>query len=293
MVSNFTVFGSCACRDIFNSTINHDYKKYFRIGRDGIRQSIISLMQKPVSYDFSSIEILPKNDENAKLTYWIKEDLDKSFLEYLKEDQFEYILMDTYYDVNYGILDLGGGEFITNNIGINQTEFFRQFDNIKELRIQHNPKKYFKLFSNNCDLFFQFIEENCPDSNVILNPNRHVATLIKKDGEIEEDDSLKNECLKFNKFRDILDEYILNNFDVDILNFSKDTKADENHLWGIYSLHYEPKYFSDANNQLNAIIKRNNAFNSQEFSVLNCKLRNLKRKKLILDIELGNLYDCG
>lgn len=293
MVSKFTVFGSCACRDIFNSTINNDYKKYFSIGRDGIRQSIISLMQKPVSYDKGSIEVLPKNNENDKLNHWIKEDLDKSFLKYLKEDQFDYILMDTYYDVNYGILDIGNGNFITNNIGINQTLFFNQLDNIKELRIQNDTKTYLKLFSKNCNLFFQFIEDNCPNTKIILNPNRHISTLIKKDGEIIDDDSLKDQCIKFNKYRDILDEFIITNFDVDILNFSKNIKADENHLWGTYSLHYEPKYFSDANNQLNNIIKRDTVLNSHGFNVINCKLRNLKRNKLLLDMKLGNLYKYG
>lgn len=293
MVSYFTVFGSCACRDIFNSTINRDYKKYFCIGRDGIRQSVISLMQKPISYDVNSIEVLPRNDENGKLNNWIKEDLDKSFLNYLKEDQFEYILMDTYYDVNYGILDIGDETFITNNIGINKTAFFRQFDNIKELRIQNDTKKYLKLFSKHCNLFFQFIDENCPNTKIILNPNRHVSTLIKKDGEIVDDESLKMQCFKFNKYRDILDQFIISNFDVDVLNFSKNIKADENHLWGTYSLHYEPKYFSDANNQLNNIIKRDEMFNSQGFKVINSKLRNLKRNKLLLDMKLGNLYEYG
>ena len=105
MVTEFTVFGSCSCRDLFNSTLNKNYKDFFRIGKTGIRLSFISIMQKPVSYDAESLDIFPKEEINIHFSEWIKMDLDKVFLEDLKNENFEYMILDTYYDTNGAIID--------------------------------------------------------------------------------------------------------------------------------------------------------------------------------------------
>ena len=74
MVTHFTVFGSCACRDIFFSKINKNYKDYFEIGEDGIRISYISIMQPQVPYDEESLKIYPENRDNINYSNWIKKD---------------------------------------------------------------------------------------------------------------------------------------------------------------------------------------------------------------------------
>ena len=39
-----------------------------------------------------------------------------SIYEDLKRENFEYLLMDTYYDTNFGIVDIGNNRYVTNNI---------------------------------------------------------------------------------------------------------------------------------------------------------------------------------
>ena len=128
MVSEFTVFGSCTCRDIFNSTLNQNYKDFFHIGKTGIRISFISIMQEPVEYSEESLIIQPQEGKNIYFTSWIKDDFDKSFLDALKEENFEYMMIDTYYDTNFGVLDIGDGRYVTNNIRLNKTTFYENLE---------------------------------------------------------------------------------------------------------------------------------------------------------------------
>lgn len=282
MVAKFTVFGSCACRDIFFSKINKNYKSYFQIGEDGIRISFISLMQQPVHYDEDALIIYPQNQKNTNYTNWIKKDLDKAFIKVLKENDFEYLLLDTYYDVNFGIVEFGDKQYFTRNLGIEETDFFKNLNPKRILTMRNNTEEYYKIWKKNCNLFFEFLEKNCPNLKVILNPNRHVYNLLKKDGTIVPSDSFKDHCESHNPYRNLLDEYIIENFDVEVLMFDENLLADENHVWGPYSLHYVPEYYTDMTKQLNQIIKRNEVLNMPEYYSLNEELRQEKRNRLLL-----------
>ena len=216
MVSKFTVFGSCTCRDVFYSEINKNYKDFFEIGPTGIRLSFISIMQEPVKFDEKDIDIFPKTGKNINFTAWIKKDFKKTFLEDLKRENFEYLLMDTYYDTNFGIVDIGNNRYVTNNIRLDETAFYEKLEHKRVLTIYDNTEEYFEIWKRHCDMFFEFLKENCPDTKIILNPSRHVYRKMDEDGSIIESDRFKRECKKFNQYRDLLDEYIIKNFDVDV-----------------------------------------------------------------------------
>lgn len=288
MVSEFTVFGSCTCRDIFNSTLNIHYKDFFHIGKTGIRMSFISIMQEPVDYDEDSVIIYPQKGKNINFTIWIKDDFDKWFLDVLKEDNFEYMIIDTYYDVNFGVVDIGDGRYVTNNIRLDETEFYRNLKNKRLLTIMDDTEEYFELWKDSCNKFFKFLEDNCPNLTVILNPSRHVDKKLKEEGYIVKDMDFKAECEKFNPYRDMLDEYIINNFDVEVLKFDESTLSVENHLWGCSSLHYGPSYFVDMNDQLNEIIERNQSKKTVPDEVHNKEIRAKKREELKLIINERN-----
>lgn len=285
MVTKFTVFGSCACRDIFYSKINENYKKYFSIDEDGIRISLISLMQKPVQYDNEQLIILPQNNQNIRYSNWIKKDFEKTFIDYLKNEDIEYLLFDTYYDVNFGVIQLDDGSYITKNLEIEKTDFYKNLKSKRILTIHDNCLEYFPLWKEHCNLFFDFIEHNCPNIKLILNPNRHVYNVLNSEGKIIQSDLFKSQCEKHNLFRNLLDEYILRNFDVDVLMFDDDILADENHVWGPYSLHYTQKYYVDATNQLNEIINRNKVFDTSQYYSINKNVRKEKREMLLLKFK--------
>lgn len=284
MVTEFTVFGSCACRDIFFSEINTNYKDYFKIGEDGIRISLISLMQQKVPYDNESLKIYPETRDNINYSNWIKKDFDKTFLNVLKENNFEYLLLDTFYDVDYGIIELNDGTYITKNLGIEKTKFYKNLENKRILTLPTNTEEYYKLWTKHCNLFFEFLEENCPNTKVILNPNRHVCNILEPDGTVSFCDKFKKQCEIYNPYRNLLDEYIIKNFDVEVLFFNEKLLIDRNHYWGCFSLHYIPEYYTNMTQQLNNIIKRNK-LNNPEFKYLNNELRQIKREYLLFKFE--------
>lgn len=290
MVSEFTVFGSCTCRDIFNSTLNENYKDFYHIGKTGIRMSFISIMQDPIEFDEESVIIQPQKGKNISFTIWIKDDFKKWFLDALKEENFEYILIDTYYDTNFGVVDIGEGRFVTNNVRLNETPFYKDLEYKRVLTIMDDTEEYFELWKKSCDSFFKFLEDNCPDLTVILNPSRHVYRILKKDGSIVEDPKFKADCTKYNPYRDMFDEYILKNFDVEVLEFDENTLSVEDHLWGCSSLHYGPLYFVDVNRQLNEIIGRNESVKTKEDDLINKEIRGKKRQELLRIIHKRNIH---
>lgn len=266
MVTNFGVFGSYACRDIFYSEINPDYKKYFNICSDGLKISLISLMSEKVSFNESSLKLYPENDDNLRNYNWIKRDLDKSFLRDLLNEDIEYLLIDTYHDVNQGVVDLGDGRYITNNDKLCETNFFKNLNNKFILNIQNNTEEYFTIWKKSCDKFFKFLKENCPNIKVILNPVRDVCKVLKEDGTIYVSSDFKENC-KRNVYRNLLDDYIKSNYDVHVLNFDEEnTFADENHKWGFYSFHYNNSYHENITSQLNQIIQKDNIKLVQDIS---------------------------
>lgn len=275
MVTKFTVFGSCSSRDIFFSGINKNYKDFFEIGEDGTRLSLISIMQPPINYDENSLKIFPETKDNINFSNWIKKDLDKTFLKVLKENNFEYMVFDTYYDATFGIVDIGDGQFITNNIGLDKTDFFKNLEYKRLFRIEYDIDNYYKLWKENCKLFFNYMHENCPQLKVILNCSRPVYKFSSN----EQSENLELKQMLHTShiyFRDLFDRYILENFDVDVLIFDEKTLANKNHIWGIHPTHYETKYYQEKTNQLNKIIYRNKTLNYND--ELNIKIRQLRRK---------------
>ena len=86
-----------------------------------------------------------------------------------------------------------------------------------------------------------------------------------------------------NKYGDILDKYILEKFDVEVLPFDSTTLIDKNHPYELHPSHYEPKYYLEKTRQLNKIINRYDIFD-YEYK-LNCELRSLQRKNIIFNLN--------
>ena len=145
--------------------------------------------------------------------------------------------------------------------------------------LRSDYKRYCELWKEACDKFFKFMEENCNNIKIILNCNRSVSKYYDGD-KLVESDNLKS-YLSLNKYRDILDSYILENYDVEVLEFDDNTLAFKNHIFGLGSTHYESKYYTDKTNQLNEIINRN----SSEDELYNDQIKLVNRNRLIKKFE--------
>ena len=276
MTTDFTVLECCASRDVFNSNINYNYKDFFNIGGDAFHTSIISLMSNSVHYDSDSIKNFGGTPDDIHKSRWAKRDFEKIYLKDLKKDQYEYLLLDTYFDIKHGVIRLNDYDsYITNSHFIHSSDFFKDLDNFSIINIHNNPCLFLKLWIESCNAFFGFIKNNCPKTKVILNPVRS-STIVKNNlGEVYENNSYK-QFIPDRCYRSILDEYILNNFNVDVLIYDK-FLLNENYFFGPADMHYTYAYFKEITNQINKIIHRDKFL---DFSTIQ-EIKNLKKKVAI------------
>ena len=264
------VFGSCPTRDIFNSSINKNYKDYFTINLSYVNNSIISNMQEPVPYDKQSIKILPDNKENQSFSSFIEKDLDKLFFDRLSRADIDYLLIDAGLEVKWGLVEFDNHIFF-NYPRYDKTEFFNNITNKRFITIQNDTNEYMKLFKESYTKFFDKMNDEYPDITVILNPVREAYRVLKSDGSIEENTEFKNRT--DNHYLPLIDSYIAKKFDVEILEYNKDVLLDENHQWGLGPKHYVEDYYIDYTRQICEIDRRNKLLAADEYNDLNRTIR--------------------
>lgn len=281
MIKNFIVFGSCNSRDIFNSYLNPNYKNYFKICGDSQRASLISLMSKPIKFKSSSTEIYVKdsNSIDKNRTKLLREDLSKNFLNTIKNVNADYLLMDNLYEVDCGILELSDGNFITYSPDVRDSKIYDKLEKVRVLNLKNDTVEYLKLFKKHCDLFFNFLEDNAPNLNVILNVSRYSFEIIKDDGKLYENNEFKLISEEHNKYRRMLDNYIMNKYDVEILPFNFNTVIFENHPFGYAPSHFPQSYLSEKTNQIRNIVVRNSLLNKDMIE----KIRRMNIKLFMLN----------
>ncbi|WP_346661700.1 DUF6270 domain-containing protein [uncultured Methanobrevibacter sp.] len=293
MIKEFSTFGSCASRGIFNSKINKDYKKYFHVNYSVEASSLISLMSKPIKDKENFIDT--NNDYYNACVY---EDITKNFLEFLKEDNLNYLILDTYFDVICPIIKLKRNQYVTKTSSLMKTTYYKELHDFPEFSILNNFEEYYKLYIYYCNKFFKFINYHCKHLKVILNGSRSVYKYLNN-GKILSNSNFKK-LSYINNFRDTLDSYILNNFDVEFLPFDDTTLYDANYLFGAHHTHYESKYFEEKTQQLNDIIRRNECIPWNDSININyrknfrkCILlnwNNIKLKQKIYDLKFPKIF---
>ena len=281
MVSEFSTFGSCSSRNIFNSNINPNYKNFFHINESRETITLISLMSNPIEFNNKLL-----NSETDYDNICARNDLTKDFLDFIKKDFIDYLIIDTFFDVEYNVIIIDENTYISESERFKNTELYNSFKNYNKINIRDNFNTYFQLWTKACDKFFDLINKNSK-TKIILNCSRPVFK-YKKDEKIIEDEKLKR--LEYSiKFRDLLDSYIIKNFDVEILRFSDNILADKDHIFGFHPLHYEKKYYNQKTTQLNEIISRNKFYDYND--EINIKIRRLHQYETILNFNKNKEFE--
>ncbi|MDU9349339.1 MULTISPECIES: XcbB/CpsF family capsular polysaccharide biosynthesis protein [Staphylococcus] len=245
--------GSCVTRDNFNTKFNPNYKAYFQIIGHQNQTTIPSLMSEPNKLEVTKEFI----DKTLYVQDILNKEFNKNFLEKLKVEKPDYLLIDLDPDVKFGVLKLEDDQYITNNPNyIN----IPQLKNLEPVNIAENFNEYFRIWKNSLEKFFDFIQTYLPECKIVLVKARF--TDLFKDGSTLTDWRIaKNiplqEFKEMNKVWDKFDSYIVNNYSVSILDMtSTQYYLDENHLWGKYYLHFRKEFYNDfLNKLLNIIIK--------------------------------------
>ncbi|TDK62176.1 hypothetical protein E2K98_08920 [Bacillus salipaludis] len=235
-----SIIGSCVSRDNFNRHFNEDYKKDYEMFKLQNQTSIISLVSKPITYNTNEINNIGDWEAEQLCT-----ELDKSFFRNLNFRENDFIILDFFSDVYFGVINFDG-MYITNNYWVLQkTNLYKRLSSYPKLNIINNFDAYFELWRRSIHEFFRRVSIILPHSKIILHKARFTDSYIKDDGSVALFNNAK-EVSKYNKAWSALDRYIEANFDVIPISIDEGKLiSTENHKWGKFNVHYDLPYYHE------------------------------------------------
>lgn len=260
-----SIIGSCITRDVFNSKHVKNWKSNYEVLSYQSQITFPSLMSRPIEYDKKHAEY--KNMDDFSINQ-IQTEMNKSILNELFENQPEYILIDFYGDLFFGIVkDINGGYLTNKRWLFSRTNIFN--NNIEKgqtLSFENNLKSYYKIWKKSIDSFFDFIKTNLPNTKLILHQSEfvdsfkieNVTKFIKDEIGVDKDVNFLNEIW------DQMNKYIINNYNVLFIDQRKNYKLDPGHIWGSHYVHFEKQYYIDFKNKLDKIIIKNELIDYDE-----------------------------
>lgn len=255
---NVAILGSYKSSDLFNINLNPNIKNDFSVEIDVNNTSLISLMQSPCIVDYDLLKIFPETEKNMDISLNLKDEFEKSFFNYLDNKNVDILIIDNFNEINLGI-GFFDGIILTNNNALKDTKFYRELNSIELISIFNQFEYYFDLWKESCDQFFKLMHNNYPNIKIILNMVRSTGIVEKEDGSIYFNNHFSNIANDSNYLISQLDEYILSNYDVDILDFDfYQFHTMENSPYSEISRYYNKDYYENLAFQLL------NIFNSYE-----------------------------
>jgi hypothetical protein len=242
------VFGSCTTRDNFNSRFNPDYKSRYAVPLAASQTSMITMMSPPVDADFTPTR------EMSDYDLWnIRSDLSREFLPLLSDLQPDYLILDFFADIHFGVLRLEDGRYLTNNRWkIWHTNLYQELkarNGFELVRIFDDPDAYFELWTEALDRFAAHVEQHCPDTKVVVHYGFNTDELVPpgiarpvplrsyKNG-VRIDVPLANELWRR------LDDHAVATYGWDAIDLRDEGYLTcDDHPWGPFYVHYTMDYY--------------------------------------------------
>lgn len=250
MLTKIATYGCCATRDLFNKAFVSDWKNHFQLVSYQQHCSIVSLMSKPIDIELG--EELQGELSNFEKSVF-KQDVLKSFLETLKTTQPEYLVLDFHVDTFNGFIELTDGGIITNRIvRYKKLDIFNKMEARKVFSPLENTTEFRKRWIQSFNRFMQFMKENCPNTQIIINRLEVARMYYSVDNQMEsmierrktKDHHTAETLAKIDECIDYFERYAINNFDLQSLDFnSEEYFGAENNPWGTCYMHYNPYYY--------------------------------------------------
>ncbi|AEP88497.1 DUF6270 domain-containing protein [Bacillus spizizenii] len=249
------IIGSCVSRDNFNSCFIENYKKYYSCVVHQNQMSIISLMADPIAFDYEKLDNLKPFDKRQFET-----ELDKSILDTLIINEPDYLILDFYADVFYGIRELEGSTITNKRWLFSKTTLYKTFKEGEPLSLLEDFTHYFERWKESIKNLFDFLNQNLPNCKVVVNKARFSDVYYD---EISGSYKYLSKTTKvkqintslYNEIWDRLDNYVIKNHDVQFIDYEdKYYLLDPMHKWGLFYLHYVNEFYLDFTSKFLSII---------------------------------------
>lgn len=243
-----SVFGSCVTRDNFNSRFNPGYKDYFEVTLSANQGSVIALMSPPIEEELEFTRDLSDYDR------WnVGSDLSRDYLPQVAELQPDYVILDFFGDVHFGVARLPDGRYLTDNRWKTHfTEFYarhREAGSLTILNHIRDPDAYFDLWTEALDRFAAYVSRECPRTVVVVhrgyNTGRVLVPGTPRPLSLRAHAKLSAFDVKgANAFWARLDDYAIATHgwtSIDLRGL--EAPSYDEHPWGPFWVHYTPDYY--------------------------------------------------
>jgi hypothetical protein len=245
------VLGSCITRDSFNSRFNPEYKLAYEAVLMQNQSSIISVMSEAVDVPADQIAAGSAYDR------WnVRTDLSKEFLGQVVELAPDYLVLDFFGDIHFGVLDLGDGRYITNNRWkLWPTPYYKRLQDAdappRWLRIDQDTDEYVRLWRSAYDRLVEYVRRVLPGTAVVVHrghntdllslPGAGRLTSLSKSGRVKALD-----VPLLNRLWSELDDYAVSSTGFDEIDLTgKQYPTSPDHPWGAFYVHYSMDYYPD------------------------------------------------
>ncbi|MDT0275020.1 DUF6270 domain-containing protein [Blastococcus goldschmidtiae] len=245
------VLGSCITRDNFNSRFNAGYKRWYQATLTQNQSSIISVMAAPSP--ITDAEIGTGGTEYDRANG--RDDFRKTFLTRLAETPPDLLVMDFFGDVHFGCLDLGEGQYVTDNRWkLWPTPYYRArkaAGPLPELRLHVETDRYLELWKDAFDRLLAHVRQVAPQTTVVIHRGRNTGTLQLPDSGgtvplLENRNLAKIDLARYNDLWRRLDDYACSHDGVVAIDLTdREYPTFDDHPWGPYYVHYTMDYYAD------------------------------------------------
>ncbi|MBN6889892.1 uncharacterized protein DUF6270 [Cytobacillus horneckiae] len=278
------VMGSCVSRDVFNTQFNRNYKWFYECVATQFQSSVISLMSNPVEYNPEKIDNLEPHP-----AWTVRTELTKEFLPLIKDKNPDYLLLDFFGDVFFGVIKLGESKYITNNRWkVWKTTFYKEIEDPFTIEVNLQHELFMELWKENIDKFFDFLKKNCPNTQVVLVRNEITDKYKSKAGELKTISNsgtvMKIDTTLYQSYWDKMNEYVVSRYNTKVLDMcEKEYISYEEHPWKQYYVHYTLDFYEDLFNKLQLVF-----LDDMQCEYEKLKENSLKEKRYINELEKRN-----
>ncbi|MEK5382460.1 DUF6270 domain-containing protein [Niallia sp. FSL W8-0635] len=271
------VIGSCVSRDAFNSHFIKNYKEFYRCVVSQNHMSMISLMSEPIPFEPNKLEG-NVTDFNKQI---LMTELTKGVWDALKIQEPDYLILDFYADVYFGIRKVGNSIMTDKTPLFQKTPFYETLPLGETLNIEDHYLEYMELWKKSVDAFMKKMELEFPYIKVIINKVHFTDLYFEKEAQelkkISESGIRKVDVAKINDTLNAFYEYFESTYNVDVIEYEKEYYSEENHLWELFYVHYTKDFYEDFTTKLLHIIlvdlhetrmKERNSLSRESFNLL-------------------------
>lgn len=240
------VIGSCATRDNFNSQFVKNYKDYYKCVVSQHQMSLISLTSDPIP--FIATNVSGDTTEFNKL-HLISE-LEKSIIYHLTINEPDYVILDFYADLFFGIRELNNSYITDKVFKFEKINIFKDFEVGNAITLKKDFNNYLKLWKRSADIFVEHLKEELPNCKIVINKARFTNEFFdqktKQIKNVTEELGHNLNLDLYNQWWEVLDQYFIENHGVRYIDYEdKHYLADPNHIWDLFYVHFTNEYYQD------------------------------------------------